>query len=72
MKITERLREQWKKEIIEGILNILENSELATYDVNRELGIHHVTAKKYLTLLERRNFVIHRKVSGADLWSLRR
>ena len=71
MKLTEKLREEWKKKMFTEILNILENSELTTYDVNRELGVHHITAKKYLVFLEKKKLVNHRKLGGQDLWSLK-
>ena len=62
-----------EKKIKRAILNFLKKHRegLTITDVSRLLGIHYITATKYLAVLEAEGKLTHRKVGMAKLFKTR-
>lgn len=62
-----------EKNIKKNILNFLKKHRegITITDVSRALGIHYITATKYLAVLEAEGKLTHRKVGMAKLFKTR-
>jgi predicted ArsR family transcriptional regulator len=63
-----------EKKIKRNILNFLKKHRegITITDVSSSLGIHYITATKYLAVLEAEGKLTHRKIGMAKLFKTRR
>ncbi|MBI5060918.1 MAG: hypothetical protein HZB67_01245 [Candidatus Aenigmarchaeota archaeon] len=61
-----------ERSIEQSIIQEVKKQPSTIEDVSRHVGVHRITASKYLAVLEAKHILEHRMVGKAKLYSIKR